>query len=137
MREKATSRGFTLIEMMITVAVLGILAAISFSQYQDYVTSARVAVMNDGIQSIRLFQEDRKLREGEFVEGTYDPSDPGAADGLSDPGVLDWNPRAAQDVITFVVTCATDATSPECTRTSGYTVTATHDQGGDPVVMTF
>jgi len=135
MREKARSRGFTLIEMMITVGVISIIAAISFPLYQDYVTTARVAVMTDGIQTIRLFQEDRRLREGEFVEGTYDPNDPNAAGGLKT--LLGWDPRTSEDVITYVVTCTTDATSPECTRTSGYTVTATHAQGSDPVAITF
>ena len=100
-------------------------------------STARVAVMTDGIQSIRLFEEERRLDKGEYVEGTYDPNDPDAAGGLKDVTVLGWDPRASQDVITFVVTCTTDATSPECTRTSGYTVTATHAQGGDPVVITF
>lgn len=36
-------RGFTLIEMMITVAVIGILASIALPSYQDYVRKARRA----------------------------------------------------------------------------------------------
>jgi len=129
-----THQGFSLIELMIALAVIGVLAAVAIPMYSGYIANAREGVMRENIQTLRAFQEEYRLRERRYVSGEYDPADPDAAGGLKD--TLAWEPRTEKDDITYVVTCGTVATAPECTVGGGYTVTAT-DSEGNEVSVTF
>ena len=50
---KTIQKGFTLIELMIVVAIIGILAAIALPAYQDYTIRARVSELILGASSAR------------------------------------------------------------------------------------
>lgn len=76
-------KGFTLIEVMIVVAIIGILAAISYPSYQRYVIKTKRTDMMSEMHNIASQIESRKLAQGSYsnalktgLEGNYPRQNP-------------------------------------------------------------
>jgi len=94
---KKLQQGFTLIELMIVVAIIGILAAIAIPAYQDYTQRAQVGEAFTIVSAAKT-----AIAEYAQTNGVYPPAADIAALALDIPG-----PGAGQYVDSVIVTADT------------------------------
>lgn len=106
--------GFSLLELLVVVAVIVAVAAIAIPAYRGYVATARDGALLNRMTSMAVFQEETRLRTGVYGAGVYD-----AANGLDTlKTAIGWQP--GEDATTYQVV-ANGAAS--------WTVTATDASG--------
>ena len=90
MNYASTNRGVTLIELLVTVAVLGIIAGMALPAYRGYITTTRNTEGFNDLASIQLAQEEFFLENNRYFpepDGVVSSSD----------GTLDTYWTAAKD----------------------------------------
>lgn len=91
--------GFTLIELMITIAIIGILVSVGLPAYNNYIAKAQVA------EAFQLADAAKnKLVEHRYEKGLYAGANSNAEvgfDGASGKNVLSVNISAGSIIITF------------------------------------
>ena len=111
-QQPSMNAGFTLVELMIAVVIIGILAAIAYPSYTAYVQRSHRAQLKT------IMLENAQILERFFTEANaYDVNATGAA-----PAIFDRSPKPNEGRLTYSIGVVSDTTS--------FTLTATPVVGG-------
>ena len=110
--------GFSLLELLIALAVVAVIASLAVPAYREYVATARDAVLARQVATLEVFQEDFKLRTGSYGAGHYD-----AANGIDTlTSAIDWQPSSDDGIVFEVTADRGESWTARATDSTGRTV---------------
>jgi len=115
LKNHRNQKGFTLIELMIVVAIIGILAAIAIPQFAAYRERAFIASMKGDCNSVRTGEEAYFADNNTYIAiaSTNTPTAlPGVAQ-ISDGNLVVVTAGAAGIATSYIVTVSSDKTAKQ------------------------
>lgn len=88
--------GFTLIEMLITLAILGVVSSIAIPAYNGYIVTAKMVEAKHNLGALRLAQEENFLENNSYFFGANTATLESLSNGLwkatkGDNGLVNFN----------------------------------------------
>jgi type IV pilus assembly protein PilE len=125
---KTSAAGFTLIELMVTVAIVGILAAIALPSYSAYVARARRAEARTQLVQAAQFMQRFYAANDQYDQDRSGNSVLGSAVGM--PDSLRKSPADATAIYQLNTSITTAGTYTATVSTTAYTLTMAPISGG-------
>jgi type IV pilus assembly protein PilE len=111
-----TQTGFTLVELMIVVAILSVISAIAVPAYNNFIRESRLGAARANVEPLRLAMEDYWLDNSTYADIDGLKWDPANSDDGLYTGNLGWKPDGDENRFKYEVTATTNS----------YTITVTH-----------
>ncbi|MET0012853.1 MAG: prepilin-type N-terminal cleavage/methylation domain-containing protein [Sedimenticola sp.] len=111
-------RGYTLIELLIVIAIVALLAGIAIPAYRGYTETARLSAARANMEPLRIALEDYWLDNGSYISGAWSSD---GSQSLAAENGLGWRPDAGGERFVYDVTAANGGNI-----STSYRITVTH-----------